>query len=94
MQPYIMDLVQAHALFYIIPDIQRPDILISETLKPGPYKELQVSIVSHLISQCKKNTVLIPGDIKIDLPGAGNLLNSLDVLFIFKLCLNWMLRWQ
>jgi hypothetical protein len=75
-QPYIIDVVQADALSYIISEKHQPDILVSETMKPGLQKEPQVSIVANLLSQCRRNPILIPSLVKVEACFAGNRANN------------------
>jgi hypothetical protein len=84
LQPWIINVVQADATSYTIPDGDKPDIVLSETMKPGLHKEPQVSVVSNLISQCDENTILIPENIKIEVMGVGNLTNSPDAISRFQ----------
>lgn len=79
-QPYIIDVVQADALSYIIPDAHQPDILVSETMKPGLQKEPQVSIVANLLPQCSRMPVLIPEKIKIEACLIGNIANDPEAI--------------
>ncbi len=72
MKEYIMDIVQADVVTYSIPPHQQPDILVSETMKPGLQKEPQVSVVAHLLSQCNSGTILIPEHIQVDACLKGN----------------------
>jgi hypothetical protein len=87
LQPYIIDVVQADALTYIIPEKHQPDIIVSETMKPGLQKEPQVSIVANLMPQCRPNTILIPELIKVEVSTDGSInknlgsLTSLQTLF-------------
>lgn len=87
---YITDVVQADALSYIIPQKDQPDILVSETMKPGLQKEPQVSIVANLLAQCNPGTILIPELVKVDACLAGNLTRDpgaiifLQTLFAFN----------
>jgi predicted RNA methylase len=76
LQPYIIDMVQADALTFLIPGKYKPDIIISETMKPGLQKEPQVSVVANLLSQCNRNTVLIPSLVKVEACLAGNRANN------------------
>jgi len=81
---YIIDIVQADALSYIIPEKHQPDIIVSETMKPGLRKEPQVSIVAGLLPQCKRNPILIPGLIKVEACHIGNLLKNPDALIVLQ----------
>jgi hypothetical protein len=84
MEDHLIDLVQADAVTYSIPGNQQPDIIVSETMKPGLQKEPQVSIVANLLSQCKRDPILIPELIKVDVCLAGNLFNYPENIFILK----------
>jgi len=76
MEPYIEEIIEADAAVYTLPVHLQPDILLSETMKPGLEKEPQVNITSRLLAQCRKETVLIPEAIKVDLMLTGDLLNN------------------
>jgi len=84
MEEYIVDLVQADAVTYSIPRNQHPDIIVSETMKPGLEKEPQVSVVANLLSQCDQNPVLIPELIKVDACLAGNMIDDPDPIITLK----------
>jgi hypothetical protein len=84
MEDYIIDLVQVDAVTYSIPRNQQPDIIVSETMKPGLEKEPQVSVVANLLSQCDQNPVLIPKQIKVDVCLAGNMTDDPDPVIILK----------
>lgn len=72
LHPYIIDLVEADAASYIIPSRHQPDILVSETMKPGLLKEPQVNITANLVPQCTNQTILIPERIEVNACLAGN----------------------
>lgn len=76
MEPYIAAITETDAATYNIPEQLQPDIIVSETMKPGLEKEPQVSIVSHLFSQCNRNPVLVPAMIRVDLLMTGEMLNN------------------
>lgn len=80
LEPWIKDLVEADASTYKIPAEYQPDILVSETMKPGLEKEPQVSIVANLMAQCGKDTILVPENIKISLYLAGNRAANTDAV--------------
>ena len=84
MEDYIIELVQTDAVTYSIPRNQQPDIIVSETMKPGLEKEPQVSVVANLLSQCDQNPVLIPELIKVDVSLAGNMINYPDSVITLK----------
>ena len=84
MEDHIVDLVQADAVTYSIPATRQPDIIVSETMKPGLEKEPQVSVVANLLSQCDQNTVLIPELIKEDIALAGNMTDAPDPVVSLK----------
>jgi predicted RNA methylase len=84
MEDYLVDLVQADAVTYAIPGNQQPDIIVSETMMPGLQKEPQVSIAANLLSQCKRNPVLIPDLIKVDVCLAGNMINYPESFITLK----------
>lgn len=75
MQEYILGIEMADAVHYTIPEKYKPDILVSETMKPGLEKEPQVSVISQLLSQCGSNTIVIPECITIDACLFGNMIN-------------------
>ncbi len=72
LEKYITGIEQVDAVHYSIPDKYQPDILLSETMMFALQKEPQVSIVANLLSQCKKDPVLIPGNIEIKACLFGN----------------------
>ncbi|MGH2553133.1 MAG: hypothetical protein ACRDEB_05415 [Chitinophagaceae bacterium] len=81
MEEYIIDVVQADAVNYSIPDDQQPDILVSETMNNALQREPQVSIVANLMSQCSRQPFLIPEQIKIEACLIGDpLLNPSSIL--------------
>jgi hypothetical protein len=82
--PYIIDVVQADALSYNIPQKHLPDILVSETMKPGLQKEPQVRIVANLLSQCDSGTFLIPELVKVDVCLAGNLAKDPEAIILLQ----------
>ncbi len=73
MHEYIKGIEEADAVHYTIPSIYQPDILLSETMKPGLQKEPQVSIVGNLLHQCTRDPILVPETIKIEACLLGNL---------------------
>jgi predicted RNA methylase len=84
LQPYIIDVLQTDALKYIIPEQHQPDILVSETMKPGLQKEPQVSIVVNLLPQCNRNPFLIPELIKVEACLVGNRIKYPDAVKCLK----------
>ncbi len=86
MQDYLIDLVQADAAIYCIPENQQPDIVVSETMNNALQKEPQVSIVANLLSQCNRKPFLIPELVKVDacLLGDTNK-NQQDILLLKNL---------
>jgi len=72
MEKYVIDLVQADASTYFIPENQQPDIIVSETMNNALRKEPQVAIVANLTPQCSQNPILIPWRITVDACLAGN----------------------
>lgn len=66
MDEYVIDVVQADAVTWIISPEMQPDIIVSETMNNALQKEPQVSIVANLLSQCNRKPVLIPELIKVD----------------------------
>lgn len=75
LQPYILDIVHEDAATYIIPAKNKPDIIVSETMKPALEKEPQVSIMSNLLAQSEKETLIIPEEIIIEAALTGNMSN-------------------
>lgn len=65
-EDYILDIINADATTYRIKEHQMPNILLSETMRPGLIKEPQVSIISNLLVQCNKDTIIIPELITVD----------------------------
>ena len=72
LQHYISALIQADAASYLIDEKNQPDIIVSETMRPGLMKEPQVSIIANLLPQCIKQPVLIPQKIIIKTAWAKN----------------------
>jgi len=83
-QSYIINVVQADAISYSIPQKHQPDILVSETMKPGLQKEPQVSIVANLLSQCSPGTILIPEQVKVDVCLAGNVAKKPEAIILLQ----------
>lgn len=87
MAEYVKAVEQGDAVQYNIPEQYQPDILVSETMKPGLAKEPQVAVAASLLPQCNRQPILIPQKIKISLCLSGNLMNDpeafieLQVLF-------------
>ena len=76
LRPYIRSMVNADAASYRLPNVDQPDILLCEVMKPALDEEPQVAIVSNLLPQCPLNTLLIPQCIKIEfcfLAGGGDI---------------------
>lgn len=67
LQPYVKAIETTDATQYSIPELFQPDILLTETMKAGLLKEPQFTICAHLLPQCKKNPILIPELIIVDL---------------------------
>ena len=84
MEDYIVDLLQTDAVTWLIPGNRQPDIIVSETMKPGLQKEPQVSVVANLLSQCTQKPILIPELIKVDVCLVGNLINYSDAITSIK----------
>jgi predicted RNA methylase len=61
---YDIEFVQADATTYQLQE-NKPDIIISETMQNGLFKEQQVSIFYNLMEQAKTETVFIPEDISL-----------------------------
>ncbi len=76
LENYILGIEVTDALQYTIPALYKPDILVSETMKPALAKEPQVSLISHLLSQCDTRTIVIPESIRIDVCLLGNTVNN------------------
>ncbi len=75
-EDYVIDIVKTDASLYILPNHHQPNILLSETMKPGLDKEPQVSIIANLITQSKYNPVLIPQAVSVNLILKGNRVNG------------------
>lgn len=73
MEPYVQEILCTDAAGFSIPENLQPDILLSETMRPGLEKEPQVNIISALLPQCKRNPILVPESIRVDLLLTGNL---------------------
>lgn len=81
---YLLGIEIADALHYTIPEKYKPDILVSETMKPGLAKEPQVSVISHLLPQCVTPTIVIPESITVDASLLGNTVNNPDAIQTLK----------
>ena len=57
LQHYVTALTEADATSYLIDEKSQPDIIVSETMRPGLMKEPQVSIIANLLPQCIKQPV-------------------------------------
>lgn len=84
LENYILGIEITDALQYTIPAKYKPDILVSETMKPGLAKEPQVSLISHLLPQCDSRTIVIPESITIDACLLGNSVNNPGVIYKLK----------
>lgn len=83
MEDYLIELVEADAVTWLIPEHLQPDILVSETMNNALQKEPQVSIVANLFSQCNPGTILIPELVKVDVCLLGNIMdNPKDILYL------------
>lgn len=93
MQPYMAALLPADASQLVLPGTMRPDILLSETMKPALEKEPQAALVRHLLPQCKPSAILIPQAITISVALHGLVAlhpDRLSVLGeIWRLDANW-----
>lgn len=77
---YVKELIQADATLFVIPAQYQPDIIVSETMKPGLDKEPHVSLVSNLLVQCTKFPILIPECITVSACLLGNTVNDPDAI--------------
>lgn len=84
LENYILGIEVTDALQYTIPVLYKPDILVSETMKPGLAKEPQVSLISHLLPQCDTRTIVIPESIRIDACLLGNTVNNPGAIQVLK----------
>lgn len=75
-EDHVSALIQEDAAHWQLPASLLPDIIVSETMKPGLEKEPQVSIMTNLLKQCPPHTRFIPEAITIRACLYGNL--SLD----------------
>jgi hypothetical protein len=64
---YVRDFVQADATKHILDAPNEVDIVLSETMQCGLGKEQQVPIVENLMKQVRKDAILIPEKVRIDL---------------------------
>lgn len=62
---YVENYVLADAITYIHPNDQALDIVVSETMDKGLYREPQVRVMQNLASQLKASGVFIPQQIKL-----------------------------
>lgn len=76
MAEYVKAIEKGDAVQYNIPEGYQPDILVSETMKPGLANEPQVAVVASLLPQCNRQPILIPQKIRISLCLSGNLMND------------------
>lgn len=84
MKDYLVEAVLTDAATWSIPANLQPDIIVSETMKPGLDKEPQVSIVANLLSQCTRDPMLIPESIRVDACLKDNLINYPDAKLFLK----------
>ncbi|RYD96779.1 MAG: hypothetical protein EOP54_12845 [Sphingobacteriales bacterium] len=83
---YVRRIELADAADYILKDTDI-DILISETMNLALYREPQVSIMLNLGQQLKKETILIPQEIKVSFLGrwnSGDKIEPVKTLFQFN----------
>jgi len=83
-EDYISGIVETDATQYSISEKYQPDILLSETMKPALAKEPQVSVISHLLPQCRNDVILIPERIKVDACLRGNVFNNPDAFQVLQ----------
>lgn len=67
LEEYVTDLIQCDATRVQISDPEKIDLLISETMQHALVREQQVPITFNLLSQLKKDVVLIPERIELHL---------------------------
>ncbi|SEB84213.1 Predicted RNA methylase [Tenacibaculum sp. MAR_2009_124] len=62
---YVQEFIQADASTYKFNKNQQSDIVISETMQRALEKEQQVAVMMNILSQMKKDTIMIPQSIKL-----------------------------
>lgn len=89
LENYILGIEVTDALQYTIPALYKPDILVSETMKPALAKEPQVSLISHLLPQCDTRTIVIPESITVNACLLGNKSNDPGAMKTLKILMKF-----
>lgn len=65
MGDHVLDVIQADASTYHIETGRQPDIILTETMMPGLYREPIVNIFANLAAQCP-HAIMIPELVKVE----------------------------
>lgn len=65
MEDHVLDVIQADASTYHIETGRHPDIILTETMMPGLYREPIVNIFANLAAQCP-HAIMIPELVKVE----------------------------
>jgi predicted RNA methylase len=63
---YIKTIVHCDACNYVFESDIQPDIILSETMKSGLFKEPQLMLMANLVKQCTQVPIMIPQIISVD----------------------------
>jgi predicted RNA methylase len=63
---YVHEILTTDATSFKITENFQPDIIVSETMNAGLMCEPQVAIMAHLFNQVPVTTIMIPGNISVD----------------------------
>lgn len=66
LEPYVIDYLQADAATYRVPEEAPFHVMVSETMKAGLYREMQVPIMLNLVPQLAPGGSFVPREIRID----------------------------
>lgn len=72
MGDHVLDIIHADASTYHIENGRHPDIILTETMMPGLYREPIVNIFANLAAQCPR-AIMIPELVKVEAALIGNL---------------------
>jgi predicted RNA methylase len=63
----VLGIARVDATTFAVPEPERFDILLTETMQRGLEKEPQVAIVQHLLPQLRPDVTLIPDEVRLSL---------------------------
>ena len=72
MGDYVLDIIQADASTYQVETGRHPDIILTETMMPGLYREPIVNIFANLAAQCP-HSIMIPELVRVEAALISNL---------------------